>query len=52
MPEVEIRNATNADFEGTGAMLVGVDFPTLGCWQVTAHYLEAALTFIVNVAGI
>jgi hypothetical protein len=48
-PPVEIRNATNAYFDGMWSMLVGVDFPTPGCWDVTARYRDAALTFVVDV---
>lgn len=28
-------------------MLVGVDFPTTGCWEITAHYNDYELTFVV-----
>ena len=40
-------NATSPDLGGT-AMLVGVDFPgPVGCWQLTAHYRGAALSYVV-----
>lgn len=39
-------NASSADLGGT-AMLVGVDFPGPGCWQLTAHYRGAALSYVV-----
>jgi hypothetical protein len=32
------------------AMLVGVDFPTLGCWKITGQYADAELSFVVWVA--
>lgn len=32
------------------AMLVGVDFPTFGCWQVTGRYADAELSYIVQIA--
>jgi len=32
------------------AMMVGVDFPTLGCWQITGRYADAELSFVVWVA--
>lgn len=32
------------------AMMMGVDFPTLGCWQITGKYKEAKLSFVVWVA--
>lgn len=39
-------NATSADLGGT-AMLVGVDIPGPGCWQLTARYRGAALSYVV-----
>jgi hypothetical protein len=27
--------------------MVGVDFPTLGCWEITGRYAEAELSFVV-----
>jgi hypothetical protein len=32
------------------AMMMGVDFPTLGCWKVTGRYKDAELSFVVWVA--
>ena len=32
------------------AMMMGVDFPTLGCWKITGKYKEAELSFVVWVA--
>jgi hypothetical protein len=29
-------------------MLVGIDFPSLGCWQIAAEYLGQSLTFVVK----
>jgi hypothetical protein len=31
-------------------MLVGVNFPTLGCWEITGHYRDQELTFVMRVA--
>jgi hypothetical protein len=31
-------------------MLVGVNLPTLGCWQITSTYRGQQLTFVVQVA--
>jgi hypothetical protein len=31
-------------------IVTGVNFPTLGCWEVTARYKDDALTFVVWVA--
>ena len=43
--------ATNAISEEIGeAMLTGVDFPSLGCWEITGQYKNASLTFVVWVA--
>ena len=42
---------TNAYASHIGsAMLVGVDFPTLGCWKITGKYADAELSFVVWVA--
>jgi len=42
------RNASAADIGD--AMLTGVDFPTLGCWEITGRYKKTGLTFVVWVA--
>jgi len=43
--------ATNASASDIGsAMLVGVDLPTLGCWQITGKHGKAELSFVVWVA--
>jgi hypothetical protein len=40
--------ATNAFAEDIqSAMLVGVDFPTPGCWEITGRYAGAELSFVV-----
>jgi hypothetical protein len=31
-------------------MVVGIDFPTLGCWEITGHYEDDELTFVVWVS--
>ena len=31
-------------------MLTGINFPTLGCWEITGRYKDEALTFVVWVA--
>ena len=28
-------------------MLVGINLPTLGCWEITGHYEDDELTFVV-----
>jgi len=43
--------ATNAYAEDIGdAMLTGVDFPTLGCWEITGRYRKSELKFVVWIA--
>jgi len=31
-------------------MVTGINFPTLGCWEITAHYEDEELTFVVLVS--
>jgi hypothetical protein len=40
---------TNATADFGTAMLVGIDIPTYGCWELTAKYREATLSYVVNV---
>lgn len=48
---LSVSKATNAFAEDIGsAMLVGVDFPTLGCWEISGHYADAELSFVVWIA--
>jgi hypothetical protein len=52
-PEASFQTlkATNAFADDIqSAMLVGVDFPTLGCWEITGHYAGTQLSFVVWVA--
>lgn len=50
-PPLIVSRATNAYAADIGsAMLVGVDFPTLGCWKITGKYADAELSFVVWVA--
>ena len=47
-PPLNASKATNAYAGDIGsAMLVGVDFPTAGCWKVTGKYNGAELSFVV-----
>ncbi len=42
--------ATNAARDDFGeAMLVGVEIPSPGCWQITASYGDAILSYVVSV---
>lgn len=50
-PPLIASRGTNAYAGDIGsAMLVGVDFPTLGCWKITGQYADAELSFVVWVA--
>jgi hypothetical protein len=50
-PPLNVSKATNAFSKDIGdAMLVGVDFPTLGCWKITGQYKKTVLDFVVWVA--
>ncbi|MEO7841621.1 MAG: hypothetical protein ABIU06_19950 [Anaerolineales bacterium] len=50
-PPLKVSPATNAFDKDIGnAMLVGVDFPTLGCWKITGQYKKTGLDFVVWVA--
>ncbi len=46
---VTADHATNASAGSLGgqAMLSGIEFPTAGCWQLTAQYGDAVLSYIV-----
>jgi cytochrome c2 len=47
----EELEATNGFHPEVGSfMLVGVDIPTAGCWEITGHYQGQALSFVVWVA--
>lgn len=50
-PPLKVSKATNAYAADIGsAMMVGVDFPTPGCWEITGRYADAELSFVVWVA--
>ncbi|MBE0670431.1 MAG: hypothetical protein IH588_07570 [Anaerolineales bacterium] len=50
-PGLRFYGATNAMADDIGeAMLTGVEFPTLGCWEVQGQYKKASLTFVVWIA--
>lgn len=42
---------TNAGADFGSAMLVGVDVPNTGCWQITATYGQASLSYVAWVGG-
>ena len=41
--------ATHAIFEDGSAMLVGIEIPTKGCWELTASYRATSLSYVVRV---
>jgi hypothetical protein len=48
---LKFYGATNAMADDIGeAMLTGVDFPTLGCWEITGQYKKNELKFVVWIA--
>ncbi len=50
-PAFEELQATNGYHPDVGPfMLVGVDIPTAGCWQITGHYQGHDLSFVVWLA--
>lgn len=50
-PSLRFYGATNAMGDDIGeAMLTGVEFPTLGCWEITAQYKKSEVKFVVWVA--
>jgi hypothetical protein len=42
---------TNAQADFGSAMLVGIGLPTGGCWQISATYRGASLSYVVWVAA-
>jgi hypothetical protein len=47
-PPLNASRATNAFAEDIqSAMLVGVDFPTLGCWEITGRVVDQELSFVI-----
>jgi hypothetical protein len=50
-PPADVSRTTNARWPGSGGwtMLVAVEFPSSGCWEITGEYLGQKLAFIVSV---
>lgn len=50
-PPADISPTTNAHSPSLGgwAMLVAVEFPSAGCWEITGEYLGQKLSFVVSV---
>lgn len=38
---------TNAQADFGSAMLMGMDIPTTGCWEITAGYRRTSLSYVV-----
>jgi hypothetical protein len=49
-PPLEVSATTNAFTQHTAAMLVGIGFPTVGCWQITGRYEDDELIYVTWVA--
>lgn len=50
-PPLVVSQVTNADAPGLGpSMLVGVQFPTLGCWKITGSFKGHSLSFVIWVS--
>ena len=50
-PELRFYGATNAMGDDIGeAMLTGVEFPSLGCWEVKGKYKKGEISFVVWIA--
>ena len=45
-PNLKADRATNAFAPPRSAMLIGVELPTTGCWQITGRYEDDELTFV------
>jgi hypothetical protein len=46
--ESELYRVTGSFEKDKWVMLVGIDFPDPGCWQITGEYLGQKLTFVVK----
>ena len=49
-PPLEVSRPTTAIMGHRSAMLVGLGFPTVGCWQITGRYEDDELSFVIWVA--
>ena len=50
-PPLTASGATNGSRGDIGSfMVVGIDIPTLGCWEITGRNVGAVLSFVVWVA--
>ena len=51
-PPLEVSPTTNAFTQHIPAILVGIGFPTIGCWQITGRYEDDELTYVIWVSNI
>jgi len=49
VPTFTFSDATHGWDESGNFMLMGISIPTLGCWEITANYQDAQLTYVVKV---
>jgi hypothetical protein len=50
VPGFQFDDATNAYAPEFGsAMMIGIDLPMLGCWEITGEYEDQTLSFVVLV---
>jgi hypothetical protein len=51
-PVLHVANATNAQGNGWQAMLIGIEFPMRGCWEIQGIYQGSqVLTVVLRVAS-
>jgi hypothetical protein len=54
-PHMLVDNATTNGWVAVARnqpfMLTGINFPTLGCWEITGRYKDEELTFVIWVAN-
>jgi hypothetical protein len=48
-PSVAVAHANAVFIAGKPAIMTGIRIPTSGCWEVTAHYRQRKLVFVVSV---
>jgi hypothetical protein len=48
-PPLTVDQASSVSVTGTrpGYMMVGINFPTVGCWEISGHYEDDELTAVV-----
>jgi hypothetical protein len=47
-PPLLSDNPSNGSWNGNESFIAtGINFPTAGCWEITAHYENGEVTFVV-----